>query len=76
MIPTHAEIHAAYQQGEEATIQLVEHFTEELQTLQDQLHAIQDQPNKNNKNNSKPPSSNSLKKTPHTKNQEIAGQQE
>ena len=69
MIPARDEIHAAYQQGEEATIQLFEYLTWELQTLQDQL-------NKNSKNSSKPPSNDGLKKTPRTKSQEVAGQQE
>jgi len=65
-IPTRDEIHAAYQQGEEAIIQLFDYLAWELQTLQDQL-------NKNSKNSSKPPSSDGLKKTPRTKSQEIAG---
>ncbi len=71
--PTHEDIHTAYQQGEEAIVQLIVQLIgqliQELQTLQDQL-------NKNSKNSSKPPSSDRLKKTPRTKSQEIAGQQE
>ena len=67
--PTHEDIHTAYQQGEEAIVQLIGQLIQELQTLQDQL-------NKNSKNSSKPPSSDRLKKTPRTKSQEIAGQQE
>ena len=66
MIPTRDEISAAYQQWEEATIQLFEYLTWELQTLQDQL-------NKNSKNSSKPPSSEGLKKTPCTKSQRKTG---
>ncbi|MEA3281575.1 MAG: DUF6444 domain-containing protein, partial [Euryarchaeota archaeon] len=54
--PTHDEIHAAYQQGEEAIIQLCDYLSWELQTMQDQLQALQDQLNKNSKNSSKPPS--------------------
>ena len=66
-IPTRDEVRAAYRQGEEATIQLVDYLVWELQTLQDQLKALQDQLNKNSKNSSKPPSSDGLKKTPRTK---------
>nr|QNO45661.1 hypothetical protein KOOHPBNJ_00001 [Methanosarcinales archaeon ANME-2c ERB4] len=73
---THDEIRAAYQQGEEAIIQLVDYLAWELQTMQDQLQALQDQLNKNSKNSSKPPSSDGLKKTPRTKSHEVAGQQE
>jgi len=64
---THDKIRAAYQQGEEATIQLFDYLIYELQTVQDQLQALQDQLNKNSKNSSKPPSSDGLKKTPRTK---------
>ena len=64
--PTHDEIRAAYQQGEEAIIQLVDYLVWELQALQDQL-------NKNSKNSSKPPSSDGLKKTPRTKSQRKPG---
>jgi len=45
----------------------------ELQTLQDQLQALQDQLNKNSKNSSKPPSSDGFKKTPRTKSQRKPG---
>jgi len=71
--PTHDEIRAAYQQGEEAIIQLFDYLTWELQTMQDQLQALQDQLNKNSKNSSKPPSSDGLKKTPRTKSQRKPG---
>ncbi len=54
-IPTGDEIRAAYQQGEEAIIQLVERLIQELQAQQDRL-------NKNSKNSSKPPSSDAFKK--------------
>nr|QNO44058.1 hypothetical protein HOOKONJN_00002 [Methanosarcinales archaeon ANME-2c ERB4]QNO44212.1 hypothetical protein EAPJJHLA_00003 [Methanosarcinales archaeon ANME-2c ERB4]QNO44791.1 hypothetical protein HJJCBNBL_00003 [Methanosarcinales archaeon ANME-2c ERB4] len=65
-IPTHDEVRAAYRQGEEAIIQLVDYLVWEVQTLQDQL-------NKNSKNSSKPPSSDGLKKTPRTKSQRKPG---
>jgi len=72
-IPTHDEVHAAYQQGEEAVVQLIDYLAWDLQTLQDQLQALQDQLNKNSKNSSKPPSSDGLKKTPRTKSQRKPG---
>jgi len=63
--PNRDEIHAAYQQGEGAIVQLINQLIQELQTLQDQL-------NKNSKNSSKPPSSDGLKK-PRTKSQRKRG---
>nr|QNO44451.1 hypothetical protein OHDJCCFA_00008 [Methanosarcinales archaeon ANME-2c ERB4] len=63
--PNCDEIHAAYQQGEGAIVQLINQLIQELQTLQDQL-------NKNSKNSSKPPSSDGLKK-PRTKSQRKPG---
>ena len=72
-IPTHDEIRAAYQQGEEAVVQLFDHLAWDLQTLQDQLQVLQDQLNKNSKNSSKPPASDGLKKTPRTKSQRKPG---
>nr|QNO44625.1 hypothetical protein ALDOFIIM_00004 [Methanosarcinales archaeon ANME-2c ERB4]QNO44934.1 hypothetical protein DMHHAFJO_00005 [Methanosarcinales archaeon ANME-2c ERB4]QNO46297.1 hypothetical protein FKGNILIC_00004 [Methanosarcinales archaeon ANME-2c ERB4] len=59
------EIHAAYQQGEGAIVQLINQLIQELQTMQDQL-------NKNSKNSSKPPSSDGLRK-PRTKSQRKRG---
>nr|QNO51676.1 hypothetical protein IGDPAKFA_00030 [Methanosarcinales archaeon ANME-1 ERB6] len=70
--PNRDEIHAAYQQGEVAIVQLFGQFIQELQTLQDQLQALQDQLNKNSKNSSKPPSSDGLKK-PRTRSQRKPG---
>ena len=63
--PNRDEIHAAYQQGEGAIVQLINQLIQELQTLQDQL-------NKNSKNSSKPPSSDGLKK-PRTKSRRKPG---
>jgi hypothetical protein len=54
-IPTRDEIRAAYRQGEEAIIQLVERLIQELQAQQDRL-------NRTSKNSSKPPSSDGFKK--------------
>ena len=70
--PNCDEIHAAYQQGEGAIVQLINRLIQELQTMQDQLQALQDQLNKNSKNSSKPPSSDGLKK-PRTKSQRKPG---
>jgi len=55
-IPTRDEIRAAYRQGEEAIIQLVERLIQELQAQQDRL-------NKNSNNSSKPPSRDDFKKS-------------
>nr|QNO46673.1 hypothetical protein GCLKPONB_00004 [Methanosarcinales archaeon ANME-2c ERB4] len=71
-IPTRDEVRAAYRQGEEAIIQLFDYLAWDLQTLQDQLQALQDQLNKNSKNSSKPPSSDGLKK-PRTKSRRKPG---
>jgi hypothetical protein len=59
-IPTRDEIRAAYRQGEEAIIQLVERLIKELQAQQDRL-------NRTSKNSSKPPFQRWFQKAPHQK---------
>jgi hypothetical protein len=57
VMPTCAEIHVAYWQGEEAVIAL---FAQTLGQLATCVQALEDQTAKNNHNNSQPPSSDGL----------------
>ncbi len=68
-LPTHEEIHEAYQAGEEAvqgvlaTVNAqVEQFAIHVQELHDAMQQLRDQVQKNSRNSSKPPSSDGLKK--------------
>jgi transposase len=61
-LPTHEDIRAAYLQGEEATIELVDGVIAVTQQLADRVQALEDQVAKNSHNSSKPPSSDGLKK--------------
>jgi transposase len=61
-LPTSEEVHAAYVQGEEAVLALVERLTALIVNLQTRVHAIEDQLGKNSRNSSKPPSSDGLQK--------------
>jgi transposase len=58
-LPSHEEIHTAYQQGEEAVVAL---FEETFSKLVDRIQALEDQIAKNSRNSSKPPSSDGLSK--------------
>jgi len=62
--PTSEEIHAAYQQGEEAVVALFNGLRAVIRALEAQLQALEDQHAKNSNNSSKPPSSDGLHK-PH-----------
>lgn len=55
VMPSRQEIHAAYEQGEEAVVALFERTIGELAALEEQQA-------KNSRNSSKPPSSDGLKK--------------
>jgi len=72
-LPTDEEIRAAYAQGEDAVVQLVNSLVQHIQQqaeairkLGEMVQKLQDQMAKNSKNSSKPPSSDGLKK-PRTK---------
>jgi transposase len=61
-LPTPDDVHAAYVQGEEAVLALVERLTALIVNLQTRVNAIEDQREKNSRNSSKPPSSDGLQK--------------
>ena len=63
-LPTHEEVHAAYQQGEEAVIALFDGLHAVIRALEAQVQSQEDQRVKNSSNSSKPPSSDGLQK-PH-----------
>src|SRR5919198_1244310 len=60
--PTPEDVHAAYLQGEEAVLALVETLTAIILDLQARVNALEDQLGKNSRNSSKPPSSDGLQK--------------
>jgi transposase len=61
-LPTHEDTHAAYLQGEEAIIELVDSLIAAIHHLADRVQGLEDQLAKNSHNSSKPPSSDGLKK--------------
>ncbi len=63
-LPSHEEVHAAYQQGEEAVIALFDSLVAVIRALEARVQALEDQLAKNSSNSGKPPSSDGLKK-PH-----------
>lgn len=60
--PTPEEVRAAYRQGEEAVLSVVESLQALIRTLEARVQALEDQQAKNSGNSSKPPSSDGLKK--------------
>jgi hypothetical protein len=61
-LPTHEQVHAAYQQGEEAMQTLLDGLVTVIRLLEARVQALEDQVTKNSGNSSKPPSSDGLKK--------------
>ena len=68
-LPTQEEVREAYQEGEEAVLQLfdavntqVQKLEFQIQELHEVIQQLQDQVKKNSRNSSKPPSSDGLKK--------------
>jgi transposase len=61
-LPTPEEVHAAYEQGDEAVLALVGALTAIILDLQARVQAIEAQLGKNSRNSSKPPSSDGLQK--------------
>lgn len=61
-LPTHEQVHAAYQQGEEAVVALVDHLVALVTQLEACIQSLEDQLSKNSRNSSKPPSSDGLAK--------------
>lgn len=66
-LPTREDIHAAYQQGEEAVVSLVNGLVQLITHLQTRIQALEDQLAKDSRNSGKPPSSEGLSKPrPHS----------
>jgi transposase len=63
-LPTAEQVHAVYQQGEEAMVALVLQLVGVIQQLESRVQALEDQLAKNSGNSSKPPSSDGLSKPP------------
>ena len=63
-LPSQDEIRTAYQQGEEAIVALINQLIETIAILAAEVQVLRDQLAKNSRNNSKPPSSDGLKKKP------------
>lgn len=61
-LPSHKDIRAAYRQGEEAVVALLDTLIATVQQLASRVQELEDQVAKNSRNSSKPPSSDGLKK--------------
>ena len=63
-LPTHEEVRAAYQHGEEAVLALFDGLQAVIRALEARVQVLEDQRAKNSNNSGKPPSSDGLQK-PH-----------
>jgi transposase len=61
-LPTHAEIRAAYHQGEDAVLALFDGVSTIVRVLEARLQTLEDQHAKNSRNSSKPPASDGFQK--------------
>ena len=61
-LPTPEQVHAVYQQGEEALVALVNKLVQAITALEGRVQVLEDQLAKNSDNSSKPPSSDGLSK--------------
>jgi transposase len=61
-LPSRDEVRAAYQQGEEAVVELVDSLIKIIAELAVRVQALEDQVAKNSRTSNKPPSSDGLKK--------------
>ncbi|MCL4276004.1 MAG: IS66 family transposase [Anaerolineales bacterium] len=61
-LPNRDEVRAAYQQGEEAVVELVNGLIKIIAGLAERVQVLEDQLAKNSRNSGKPPSSDGLKK--------------
>jgi transposase len=66
-LPTPEDIHAAYEQGEEAVLALVNGLIAVIRALEARIQTLEDQVSKNSGNSSKPPSSDGLNKPRRTR---------
>jgi len=61
-LPDHDDVRAAYQQGEDAVIALVDALVALIRQLEERVQALEDQLAQNSRNSNKPPSSDGLQK--------------
>jgi transposase len=66
-LPTPEDVHAAYEQGEDAVLALVNGLIAVIRALEVRIQALEDQVAKNSGNSSKPPSSDGLSKPRRTR---------
>ena len=66
-LPTHEDIHAAYIQGEDAVVALIEGLFQKIHSFESRVQSLEDQVAKNSSNSSKPPSTDGYHK-PHPHN--------